>query len=84
MASRSKCSPRPDTAYHHDGRQASGLTEHFTCHTLRDSFATHLVEAGTDIRIVQTLLGYKDVRTTVIDTHIIDRGHLGVTNPQSR
>ncbi|XXX44444.1 tyrosine-type recombinase/integrase [Sorangium sp. So ce119] len=45
------------------------------------SFATHLIEAGTDIRTIATLLGYKDVRTTVFYTHIVDRGPLDVISP---
>jgi site-specific recombinase XerD len=59
----------------------AGLTKRVSCHTFRHSFATHLIESGYDIRTVQELLGHRDVKTTMIYTHVLNRGPSGVLSP---
>ncbi len=61
----------------------AGIEKHVTSHTLRHSFATHLLESGADIRTVQEQLGHQDVKTTEIYTHVLKRGARGVRSPLS-
>lgn len=64
-----------------DAAARAGIAQRVGCHTLRHSFATHLLESGADIRTVQELLGHKDVKTTMLYTHVLNRGGLGVRSP---
>ncbi len=65
----------------HEATQRAGLTKRVGTHAFRHSFATHLLEDGYDIRTVQELLGHKDVQTTMVYTHVLNRGGRGVHSP---
>jgi site-specific recombinase XerD len=67
-----------------EAARLAGLTKRVGPHVMRHSFATHLLEDGYDIRTVQELLGHRDVRTTMVYLHVMNRGALGVKSPMDR
>ena len=73
--------PPPTGAGDGSSRGGAGIVRHASRHSLRHSFATHLLEAGSSVRLIQELLGHKHVSTPIISTHVPNRGGQGVRSP---